>query len=156
MTQHEDAAALALALRLAIKRLRARVRAETSVPEGWTISQLSTLARIVRLGPLTASALAQLEHVRPQSSGEIVAALRAGGLVVSEPDPADGRKALLQATSRGREVVESAWASADAWLARAIEAVVAPARRAAFAEAIELLDALAEHDARTSQRTGGA
>jgi DNA-binding MarR family transcriptional regulator len=138
-----DLGSAAVELRLAVKRLQARLRAESASSEGWTISQLSTLSRIIARGPITASALAQVEHVRPQSIAEIVATLKTGGLVTSTPDPTDGRKALLAATPRGRELIESVSASREAWLTRAIDAVVPPARRQALAEAIDLLNELA-------------
>jgi DNA-binding MarR family transcriptional regulator len=139
-----DAAAASVELTLAMKRLRARLRSESRTAEGWTISQLSALARIVREGPVTASALALAEHVRPQSIAEIVAALKAGGLVAATPDPTDGRKNLLRATAAGRKLVASVLESREAWLARAIDAVVDDSRRDALTDAIELLNALAE------------
>jgi DNA-binding MarR family transcriptional regulator len=129
---------------LAIKRVRSRLRAESPSSGGWTISQLSTLARIIERGPVTASALAQSEHVRPQSIAELVAGLRAEGLVRTTPDPSDGRKVLLTATPEGVAVIEEVRASRAAWLARALDAVVAPEERADVARTVELLNRLAE------------
>jgi DNA-binding MarR family transcriptional regulator len=139
-----DAGAASIELTIAMKRLRARLRSESRTEEGWTISQLSALARIVREGPMTASALASAEHVRPQSIAEIVAALKAGGLVTAAPDPTDGRKSLLRATAAGRRLVASVLESREAWLAQAIDAVVDDGSRAALTDAISLLNALAE------------
>ena len=127
-------------------RLRARLRSESRSTEGWTTSQLSALARIVREGPLTASALAVAEHVRPQSIAEIVAALKAGNLVAATPDPNDGRKTLLSATAAGRKLVRSVTELREAWLTRAIETVIDDARRHELTKAIALLNALAECD----------
>jgi DNA-binding MarR family transcriptional regulator len=141
-----DAAAASVELTLAMTRLRARLRSESRSAEGWTTSQLSALARIVREGPVTASALAVAEHVRPQSIAEIVAALKAGGLVAATPDPSDGRKTLLSATAAGRKLVRSVTELREAWLTRAIEAVVDDSRRRALTEAIALLTSLAEWD----------
>jgi DNA-binding MarR family transcriptional regulator len=137
----------AVELTLAVKRLRSRLRAESTDSEPWTVSQLSTLARIVRNGPATASQLAQVEHVRPQSIAEIVAALKAGGLIAAKPDPNDGRKNVLRATAAGRRLVESVSATREAWLARAIETVVDQRRNTVLAETIALLNDLAECDA---------
>jgi DNA-binding MarR family transcriptional regulator len=141
----KDAAALAVELRLAMRRVRVRVRAETT-SEGWTISQLATLSRIINDGPITASELAQAEHVRPQSIAEIVTALKAGGLVAAKPDPNDGRKWLLRATAAGRRLIEAVTASREAWLVDAIEAVVPLEERASLASAVELLNRLADCD----------
>jgi DNA-binding MarR family transcriptional regulator len=136
----------AVELGLAVKRFRARMRAETATAEGWTISQLSTLARIIDDGPLTASELAHAEHVRPQSVGELVAALRDGGLIATQPDPGDGRKTLLSATAEGRALRDGVLAARGSWLARAIEAEVGPDERDQLEAAIDILNRLADCD----------
>ena len=134
----------AVELTFALKRLRARLRAEARPAEGWTISQLAALGRIVREGPTTASRLAQAEHVRPQSMGEIVATLKAAELVSAEPDPNDGRKSLLRATKAGERLITKRTQSREAWLARAIEALVEPERNGVLLDSIVLLNALAD------------
>jgi DNA-binding MarR family transcriptional regulator len=144
----------AVRLGLAIKRIRARMRAESSTAGGWTISQLSTLARIVDQAPVTAAAIAQAEHVRPQSIASIVATLREAGLVAAEPDPADGRKVLLSPTGAGRALVASVSASRQEWLARAIHAVVGPGDRAALAATIAMLNRLADCESSAAEHAG--
>ena len=149
-----EGAKSAVELGLTITRLRARLRAESTTTTGWTISQLSTLARIIKEGPITASQLAQAEHVRPQSIAEIVTALKTDGLVVARRDPSDGRKALITATAAGKRLIESVSASREAWLAWAIEAVVAPGERRALEKTIDLLNRLAACDLRVAQPIG--
>src|SRR5262249_6969634 len=141
-----DTAVASVELTLAMKRLRARLRSESRTAGGWTISQLSALARIVREGPTTASALAVAEHVRPQSIAEIVAALKAGGLVTAASDPTDGRKTLLRPTAAGRKLVASVLESREAWWARTLDAVLGARRRRALTDTISLLNELAECD----------
>ena len=150
----EESTSTAVRLAMAITRIRARMRKESTPGGGWTISQLSMLSRVIERGPVTASELATSEHIRPQSVAEIVAALKAGGLVTSAPDPADGRKQLLTSTAAGRALRDSVLASREAWLDRAIESVVEPSERATLDAAIELLDRLAE--SRPDVPTGGA
>jgi DNA-binding MarR family transcriptional regulator len=147
---HDDAVDLALA----ITRLKARMRAESIPNAGWTISQLSMLARIIDLGPITASGLAQVEHVRPQSVAEIVATLKSEGLVESSPDPTDGRKALLTATEAGRRLREQIATAKESWMAHAIDAAVPAEERPALRAAIELLTRLAEVDLRAARSQG--
>ncbi len=127
------------------------MRTESIATDGWSASQLSTLARLIDLGPTTASALAHHEHVRPQSIAETVASLKAGGLVVTEQDPRDGRKILLSATPAGRRVVTSISATRQAWLAHAIEATVPTGERATLAQTIDLLTRLAACDSGASR-----
>ena len=145
MTPHSvDVDEAAVELTFALKRLRARLRAEARPSDGWTTSQLATLRRIVSEGPVTASALAQAEHVRPQSMGEIVTTLKAADLVSARPDPSDGRKLLLRATSAGRQLVKQRSKSREAWLANAIEGLSRQDRANALVDAIALLNALAD------------
>ncbi len=117
----ERAAEVAAELMKSMTRLRARLRSEsapTEMPTTW--SQLTTLGRIIAEGPTTTSALAQAEHVRRQSMAETIAALRANGLVTSEPDPGDRRKTLITATGKGRQLSATIPAAREAWLSSAI------------------------------------
>jgi DNA-binding MarR family transcriptional regulator len=147
---HDDAVDLALA----ITRLKARMRAESIPNAGWTISQLSMLARIIDRGPITASGLAQIEHVRPQSVAEIVATLKAEGLVESRPDPGDGRKTLLTATEAGHRLRQQIAVAKESWMARAVDVAVSPEERPALRSAIDLLTRLAEVDLRPVEAHG--
>jgi DNA-binding MarR family transcriptional regulator len=142
--QQVDVHDAAVELALALKRLRARLRAEASPAEGWTLSQLSALRHLVREGPTTASGLARAEHVRPQSMAAIVTTLREGDLVTASPDPDDGRKTLLRATAAGRRLVKARSESREAWLARAIEGLEQQGGAGALIPAITLLNALAD------------
>jgi DNA-binding MarR family transcriptional regulator len=144
----------AVELGLAVKRFRARMRAETATAEGWTISQLSTLNRLITFGPMTASELAQAEHVRPQSVAEVVAALRAESMVVAEPHPTDGRKSQLFATPAGRALIDQLSAERGSWLARAIDAEFGPDERDELVAAIGVLDRLADCDLGTGADPG--
>jgi DNA-binding MarR family transcriptional regulator len=140
-----DTPQVATELTMAMTRLRARLRLESSAPvRSWTWSQLSTLRRIIEHGPTTAAALAQIEHVRPQSIAETVAALKADGLVATAPDPADGRKSLLTATARGHDVAASVIAQREQWLTRALDAIATPAERQLLADAVTVLNKLAD------------
>jgi DNA-binding MarR family transcriptional regulator len=105
---------------------------------------VAVLKRLRDGGPTTASELAAAEHVSHQAITQTLAALKHGGLVRAEPDPNDGRKSVISVTSAGNRLFESAIASRDAWLARAIESVVSARERAALEKAIELLERLAD------------
>lgn len=140
-----DAAKMAVELATAMSRLRARLRSESSpAMTGWSISQLAILSRIITDGPITASAIAQAEHMRGPSVAAVVPALKAAGLVVTRPDPRDGRKVLITATPEGRRLRDTYQASRKAWLARAISAVIDTAEGKTLATAIELINRLAD------------
>lgn len=144
-----DTARVAVELSLAIQRLRARLRKESGAAlTEFSISQLAMLQRIIEASSTTAAALAEAEHVRPQSIAQVVVSLKAAGLVQAEPDPQDGRKRLLSATPSGRRLLDSLIVSGEAWLTRAIDAVIGADDRSALDTAIGLLDRLASADLR--------
>jgi DNA-binding MarR family transcriptional regulator len=126
-------------------RLRARLRLESAPSDvSWTWSQLVTLKRIVVDGPTSVSALAQAEHVRPQSMAETVSALKQLGLVVAGPDPSDGRKTLISATDEGRTLTATVPALREAWLETAIADLTDAAERDALRVAIAVMNRLAD------------
>ncbi|MFJ4921073.1 MarR family winged helix-turn-helix transcriptional regulator [Streptomyces sp. NPDC088725] len=146
-------AEVAVRLSVAVTRLRSRLREEAGMTSsGFTISQLAILQRIIEGGPATAAALAAAEHVSQQAVAQSVAALKAGALVGTERDTADRRKVLISATDEGRELFASLLASREAWLVRAIDAMVGPDERRDLDVTIELLERLAAAD--PEQRTG--
>jgi DNA-binding MarR family transcriptional regulator len=136
-------------LQHAMKRLRARLRAESGHHEtGLTPTQRAVLATVVRRGPVTAARIAELEHVSPQSIAQSLAELKARGLVGSAPDPQDGRKKLISAAASASELIDSLMASRSSFLARAIDQVIAPEQRQDLEKAIDLLERLATADPR--------
>jgi DNA-binding MarR family transcriptional regulator len=135
----------AVRLAMAVSRLRSRIRTESGVRStGIPISQLAVLARIIDEGPTTAAALAAGEHVTQQAIAQSLATLKERGLVEKQADPGDGRKSLVTATAAGRELRESITASREEWLTQAVDAAVRPEERPLLAEAIELLERIAD------------
>lgn len=101
----------------AIKRLRARLRAESGQDAtGLTATQLGVLASVVREGPVTAARLAALERFSAQSVAQSPAVLKAAGPVHSEPAPQDGRNELMSADPSATELVDNLLAGrASSW-----------------------------------------
>ncbi len=135
----------ALRLAMAIARVRARLREiDRSGSMGLTLSQLGILHRLGRDGPATAASLAAAEHVSQQAIAQILAALKGAGLVESTPDPADGRKCLLEVTGTGHALIGSILASRNAWLVGAVEQTIGPDEQDALDSTITLLERLAD------------
>jgi DNA-binding MarR family transcriptional regulator len=126
-------------------RLRARLRAE-SAPDDMrlTWSQISTLLRIAEEGPITVSALAVAEHVRPQSMAETVAALRQEGLVSAKSDPTDGRKTLMSITPAGRRLISNIGPTREDWLEAAIDQHLTVSERRTLLKAVDIMQRLAD------------
>jgi DNA-binding MarR family transcriptional regulator len=132
----------------AMTRLRARLRSESSPDEmELTWSQITTLTRIVREGPVTATELARAEHVRRQSMAETVAALQAGGLITSFPDPNDGRKSLIKATPAGAGLSRTIPVAREAWLSSAIGTLLDPGEQQTLRQAAAIMNRIADAQA---------
>ncbi|MFF4099288.1 MarR family winged helix-turn-helix transcriptional regulator [Streptomyces sp. NPDC001903] len=148
--QASSSAVAAQRLNDAVKRLRARLRAESGHDaSGLTVTQLAVLASVVREGPVTAARLASLERVSPQSIAQSLAVLRAAGLVHGEPDPHDGRRKLMSADPAATKLIDKLLWGRAAYLARAIDRLVPPDRLAEVERAVELLERLAAADVTT-------
>jgi DNA-binding MarR family transcriptional regulator len=94
------AAALQVSAGLLRRQLRrAPVEGELTFPE------TSALARLDRGGPTTASALAKLEQISPQSMGATLGGLRARALIEPTTDPHDGRRVVLSITKAGLDAL---------------------------------------------------
>ncbi|MFI5664441.1 MarR family winged helix-turn-helix transcriptional regulator [Streptomyces sp. NPDC051684] len=101
-----------------IGRLRRRLMALDVDPEcELSPAQASLLSRLDKYGPSTASDLAAIENVRPQSMAKHVIALEERGLVERHADPEDGRRRVVELTAAGRERRQGVRRARQAWLA---------------------------------------
>jgi DNA-binding MarR family transcriptional regulator len=126
----------------AATRLRAVIRtfnrrAQVDTGEGSpTRSQQAVLAWLEDRGPLSASELATLEGIRPQSMSQTVDTLASRGWVTRGAHPKDRRQVLLTLTKDGVAAVNKGRQTRQAWLTDAL------ARRLTAAELDTLLDAI--------------
>jgi DNA-binding MarR family transcriptional regulator len=133
------AAAVATDLRVAISRLLRQLRAQAEGSD-LTKSQSSVLIRLEQGGPATATQLAHAAGMRPQSMAKIVRALEEAGLIAGTPDPADGRKTVLDLTDAARDEFRTGRRAKEDWLTRVIEAEFTDAEIRQLADAVGLLD----------------
>jgi DNA-binding MarR family transcriptional regulator len=134
-------------LSVAIIRLRSRLREESGLhATGLSVSQLAVLQSVVEDGPITATDLAQAQHVSAQSIAQNLAVLKAAGLVRGERDPADGRRTLISADPSAARLLASVHSARESFLARAIDQLVPPGERDAVEQAIGLLERFAAAD----------
>jgi len=137
--------ALASDLRVVIGQLIRRLREER---RDLTLSQVTVLGRLDRLGPTSISDLAADERVRPQSMARTVAWLADHGLVERGPHAVDRRLVVVTLTEAGRKAVAEDRRRREGWLANAIERDLTERERRLLAEATLLLARLAESDQR--------
>ena len=102
----------------------------------------SALSVIVFRGPLTMSALAEAEQVRPPTITRLVAGLERRGLVRRVSDARDGRVQLVEATAAGRRLLNRGRALRVARLAQGVAALTKNDQDV-LARAAELMDNLA-------------
>jgi DNA-binding MarR family transcriptional regulator len=144
-TDKADATTLALAgeLRVLIGKLKRRLREQANVGD-LTPSQTAVLRHLSQVGPMTVTALAQAEGVRPQSMGATVSTLQTAGFVSGAPHPSDRRQTILSLTPAFREKLAAGRAVHEDWLFRAIRTSLAPAEQQDLAHAVALLRRLAD------------
>lgn len=78
------------------------------LPTGMTPERLSTLAAIDTFGPISVTALADREMVRPATMSRMISSLVDEGLARRQEDKSDGRGVLVVATAKGRRAYQRA------------------------------------------------
>lgn len=86
----------------------ARQLRHMELPVGMTPERLSTLAAIDTFGPISVTALADREMVRPATMSRMVSSLVDEGLARRQEDKSDGRGVLVVTTAKGRRAYERA------------------------------------------------
>jgi DNA-binding MarR family transcriptional regulator len=140
VTSEGDLGQLSSELRVVIGQLIRRLRAQYRFP----LAQSSVLGRLSREGTSSVGALAAAERVRPQSMAQTVADLETAGLISRRPDPADGRRTLVELTPEGLTTLEADRRDREGWLASAIAGELSAVERRQLARAVDLLRRIAD------------
>jgi DNA-binding MarR family transcriptional regulator len=99
----------------------ARELRNLELPQGMTPERLSALSVIDRRGPISVTALADQEMVRPATMSRMVSALVDDGLVKRSEDKDDGRGVLVTTTPKGRRTYQRAQEQRLRYFAEALE-----------------------------------
>lgn len=116
---HAEIAAL---LHEQFARLTRRLRT-LELPHGITPERMSALSVIEKRGPISVTALAESELVRPATMSRMISALVDDGLVKRSEDAKDGRGVLVSTTPKGRRVYQRAQEQRLTHLAEALESL---------------------------------
>jgi DNA-binding MarR family transcriptional regulator len=122
-------------LRVAIGAFKRRIQEVSSEGE-LSNPQVTALARLDRLGPMTTAGLARHEQISPQAMGATIASLEKLGLVARSADAADARRSILTLTPDGLAAVRSGRNAR-------VDTITALLEESFSAEEIELLAAAA-------------
>lgn len=141
-TTSASAAEASVALRVAVGRLRRRLR-EVTNGDDLSSAQVSVLSRLVNGEADSAAALSAVEGVRPQSMAATLASLEQLGLVARRPDPADGRRQLVSLTRKGRSAATFQKQVRGEWLARRLDEVCTERERQLVIAAAAVLERVA-------------
>jgi len=133
---------LADALHSAAIHLLRRVRKEDE-RAGVGPARLSALSVLVVGGPMRLTDLARIEQVAPPTMTRIVAGLEAEGLVRRGSVSEDARAVRLEATARGRRVMQAGRRRRVRRLAAALEGL-APRERDVLTRAAALMERLSK------------
>lgn len=141
-----EAVEVAESVRWAVSRLASRLRAQQS-GDSRTLTRVgsSVLANLRHSGPLTASALAGIEGLQPQSLTRVLNSLEDDGCVSRRPDVQDRRAQRISITERGQAALDDHVQEGNRWLSDAVEAELTFAEREILRVAAGLLLQVAEH-----------
>ena len=128
-------------LRVALARLSRRLRRHELA--GLTPTQLAALATVERSGPMRLGDLAAAEGIAPSTLTRLVTALEESGYVRRYADPSDARASTLAITPRGQEALDRIRTESTLVLTASLR-LLTPAQRAALADALPVLEQLAE------------
>jgi len=126
-------------IRVAFGRLRRRMR-EVASGDELSASQASVLTRLRKGEANTASALAALEGVRPQSMATTIAGLEALGLVSRSADATDGRRQIIALTPAGVDRDSGLRELRGEWLATTMDEVLTADERRTIIEAAAIIE----------------
>src|SRR5258706_14753042 len=115
-------------LRQGVVRLARRLRTQRQ-EHGISPLGVSVLSRLHRHHSPSPRAIADGEHVAPQTLTRVLAVLEERGLVMRQGDPSDGRQSLLEITPEGLAVLREDSRRREAWLASAMAAALTPAEQ---------------------------
>lgn len=134
-------------LRNQLKALHRRMRREQTAIEGLSAPALEVLIAVgaanepIRPGQLAAD----LQMTSPN----IAAALRSlesSSLITRRPDPHDGRKAIVELTPRGGQLIAESRENWRGWLRKTIDAALSDSEQRLLFVAGDLMQRLADYD----------
>jgi DNA-binding MarR family transcriptional regulator len=145
---HEENSRATNKIRRSVTHMARRLRSLRS-DRGISGSKLAILGWLFRTGrPITATDLAHLEGLQPQSLTRIIAELDEQGLIKRHQDESDRRQLLIEITKPGHDMLVVDAYNQNRWLEETMKAKLSKAEREILSVAADLLDILADETVR--------
>ena len=143
MSERENEADIAANLMRGLMKLTRRLRA---VPRGGglSLSAVSMLGALHRLGPMPAARLAEEQRLAPQSLSRLIPEMESKGLLRRARGKEDRRTLMLSITSAGVKMLGEEMRARRAWLDSALLETLTPVERSALRNAGALMEKVAE------------
>jgi len=126
---------------MAITRMARRLRQQSGTGGEISPTLAAALATVERDGPLTPSALAELERIQRPTATRAVTRLEQMGLVTRTPDPSDARGSRIAITRDGATLLKRIRSRKNEYLARQLREL-APEDVATLDRAAAILERL--------------
>ena len=139
----DDTAHCAIRLRSSVTKLSHRLRC-ASRGDIASVAKLSVMGQLYRTHHLTATEIARLEGVKPQSLTRLLNELEADAWIRREPHPSDGRQSVLSLSPLGITLLRGEMRRRESALELAIRTRLSAAQRSVLLKACALMDELAE------------
>ncbi len=110
------------------------------------LNRVAVLGQVVRHGAMTPGEIARRLRTTPQALTRTFAALTDVGHLQRTADPVDRRQSLLDITADGRRALRAEMAPRDAWMQRAMAALLTDEERETVLAAAPLLARLADFE----------
>lgn len=140
-----DNPALISSLRTVISALHKGLRKQVYSVSAYSMTEIETIAHIVRSGSLMPTELATLTKVKTQSMSQILNKLEEQGIVKRTPSSDDKRKVYISLTAAGKKMVEKVKYEKDEWLRGIVEQTLNEKEKALLIKALPVLHKLAEN-----------
>jgi DNA-binding MarR family transcriptional regulator len=136
---------LSSSLRLVITALHKGLRNKLSPVSVFSMTEVETIALLVRNKQMLPSELASLTRVKTQSMSQIINKMQGMGVIKRTPSKEDKRKVYISLTKSGKKMVEKTRYERDEWLRKAIEQSLGEKEKDVLTKAIPVLNKLLDH-----------
>ena len=137
-------------LRIAVARLSRRLR-PTKAAGALTVTEIDVLVAAERRGPIRLSDLASFAGLNPTMLSRLIPKLEEAGLIRRLADGADRRVCRVEATAKGRALLDRVRSERNDALSRQMSQLASPEREAVL-RALPVLEELAERLVEPEQR----